>query len=345
MRGGEKPSEGAIEAELANSSCDASFADSFLGDEWASKLVCKLIGYPHKQTLDLRGNNIRAEGAKALADCLRTNRSLTSVCLEWNNIGLLNYGVNALAESLQANISLTKIDLRNNRISAEGGYALARAVKVNRTLTSIDLRWNDIGIQAGAAFIESLRLNQAIKECFLSGNNLGKHQLAEVEVAIRSAATPPLPPPSLPVSVGAGAGHSNNSNNSYNTEDNHRQGDSSVMLGIGAVGELREQMIERGRSLASDETIIEFEEREIEMLGSHKKALKALRQELELSARRVNELEQEMRQKGARVGELERQLTAETVLRESNGKLLKTVLCMSIVYAHVHHVHLVYGVW
>jgi Ran GTPase-activating protein (RanGAP) involved in mRNA processing and transport len=172
MRGGEQPSEGSIEIELAGKSPTASFADSFLGDEWCTKLVTKLVGYPHKQILDLRGNNIRGEGAKALADCLRTNRHLTSVCLEWNNVGLLNYGVNALAQSLESNVSITKLDLRNNRISAEGGYALARAIKVNRTLTTIDLRWNDIGPQAGAAFIEALRSNQAIMECRLSGNKI-----------------------------------------------------------------------------------------------------------------------------------------------------------------------------
>jgi predicted RNase H-like nuclease (RuvC/YqgF family) len=88
---------------------------------------------------------------------------------------------------------------------------------------------------------------------------------------------------------------------------------------------MRQQMAERGRSLAGDETLNDCEEREMDMLERHTKETKRLRQELELSARRVNELEQERRQKETRVGELERQLAAETALRESSGERLKTV--------------------
>lgn len=57
--------------------------------------------------LDLRNNQIDHNAAQELALALRTNSTLQTLNLNWNNIGLT--GGRALSESLQQNHSLSKV--------------------------------------------------------------------------------------------------------------------------------------------------------------------------------------------------------------------------------------------
>jgi Ran GTPase-activating protein (RanGAP) involved in mRNA processing and transport len=86
-------------------------------------------------SLDLRGNGIKAEGAKAIAEMLMQNTSIlryssqnvaTSTLtklrlnLEWNSVGLWDLGVKAISDALLVNSTLVELDLRNNRIGPQG---------------------------------------------------------------------------------------------------------------------------------------------------------------------------------------------------------------------------------
>ena len=90
-----------------------------LGDKSAI-IITKLIADNKALTsLVLSNNNIRAEGAKALADALAS-------------------GTTALK------LYLKSLDLRNNYLGPQGGEALGAALAVHTALTSPDLKGQDI---------------------------------------------------------------------------------------------------------------------------------------------------------------------------------------------------------
>lgn len=124
---------------------------------------------------DLRGNDIRSAGAKAIADMLGSNTTIRSLSLEWNSLGLQD-GIGWIADALKLNKTLAhvrasvpaavarlpcadsdvcrvsskradrvvrlhvcahQLDLRNNKIGPEGGVAIAKALLTNSTVTSL----------------------------------------------------------------------------------------------------------------------------------------------------------------------------------------------------------------
>ncbi|KAG0046352.1 hypothetical protein BGZ83_008494, partial [Gryganskiella cystojenkinii] len=82
-------------------------------------------------------------GTQALAEALKTNSTLTTLCLQSNSIG--DKGAQALTESLLTNSTLTTLDLRHNSIGPSGAQALAEALKTNLTLTLLNLSNNTMG--------------------------------------------------------------------------------------------------------------------------------------------------------------------------------------------------------
>ena len=71
--------------------------------------------------------DLRLEGAKAVAELVSVNPSLTSINLRSNELGAA--GAAALAPGLAANGSLTKIDVSWNCLGDEGEAALSKAVE------------------------------------------------------------------------------------------------------------------------------------------------------------------------------------------------------------------------
>jgi len=58
-------------------------------------------------TLKLDGNDIEAEGARRLAECLKTNDTITFVDLKWNLISV--EGTRYLAQALEHNTTLVRM--------------------------------------------------------------------------------------------------------------------------------------------------------------------------------------------------------------------------------------------
>jgi hypothetical protein len=124
-----------------------------------------LIPLQSLRSLDLRGNHIGHEGAKALSSLV----NLTSLDLRKNRIGnegakvlsslisliSLNLNANSIrnegARALSSLVNLTSLDLRKNRIDVDGAKALSSLVN----LTSLSLGSNDIGAD-GAKALSSL---------------------------------------------------------------------------------------------------------------------------------------------------------------------------------------------
>ncbi|KAG9473589.1 hypothetical protein GDO78_004077 [Eleutherodactylus coqui] len=134
--------------------------------------------------LDLKGNNLRGDGAEALGKLLRHNTSIISLTLEWNNLGMWEDGFSLLCDGLGCNQTLQRLDLRNNQINHKGAEELSTALKQNLTLRELDLRWNNIGLLGGRALLDCLQSNKAIMKMELSGNNIPSDILKAIEQAI-----------------------------------------------------------------------------------------------------------------------------------------------------------------
>ncbi|CAM9904207.1 unnamed protein product, partial [Choristocarpus tenellus] len=151
---------------------DANFAKAFVGDE-VCRLICDVLcRNTSKTNIFLDRNCIGADGAAALANMLKVNRTVRTLSLEWNGIGTSLQGVESLARALQVNCSLTSLVLCNNKITAQGAYVLAQALRGNCTLKELDLRWNEIGNSGARALRDSLDVNIAISTIKLSGNKV-----------------------------------------------------------------------------------------------------------------------------------------------------------------------------
>jgi GTPase SAR1 family protein/Leucine-rich repeat (LRR) protein len=119
----------------------------------------KLLALTGLTSLDIPGNRIDAEGAKAIAASLT---GLASLNLERNNIGAA--GAKAIAASLKG---LTLLDLRQNNIGAAGARALAASLT---RLASLNLWSNNIGDEGARAIAAALT---GLSSLELSNNNIG----------------------------------------------------------------------------------------------------------------------------------------------------------------------------
>ncbi|CAF1127706.1 unnamed protein product [Adineta steineri] len=111
-------------------------------------------------TLNLRGNNISAIGAKYLGHAIQNNTTLTTLNLDINSIG--DEGVQHLALALQNNTTLTTLSLQINNIRAEGAHYLAIALQCNQTLTTLNLQNNCILEEGARYLINALRSNNTL---------------------------------------------------------------------------------------------------------------------------------------------------------------------------------------
>ncbi|XP_068269597.1 leucine-rich repeat-containing protein 45 isoform X2 [Nyctibius grandis] len=166
----------------------APFAEVALGDcglseEGVKLLLHGLCSNTTVKSLDLKGNNLRTVGAEALGTLLRQNKSIRSLVLEWNSLGMWEEGFSFFCQALGANNCLQRLDLRNNQINHQGAGELAMALKQNSSLQELDLRWNNIGLLGGRALLNCLHSNKTLKRLELAGNNVPSDILKGVEQA------------------------------------------------------------------------------------------------------------------------------------------------------------------
>ncbi|KAI6075831.1 Leucine-rich repeat-containing protein 45 [Aix galericulata] len=77
-------------------------------------------------------------GAEALGKLLRQNKSIRSLILEWNSLGVWEEGFSFFCQGLGANNFLQRLDLRNNQINHHGAGELAMALKRNASLQELE---------------------------------------------------------------------------------------------------------------------------------------------------------------------------------------------------------------
>ena len=160
-----------------------SHSDACLGDSGTRDLCASLVLHANLTSLDLRGCQIHAAGAAALAALLqhRDAPPLATLSLEWNSIGTTDAGPKALAAALAQSLSLTSLDLRNNHLGPTAVAAIADGISRSAALRSIDLRWNAAGASGGLALEEALCGNHTMLRVQLSGNRVPPECLGRIE--------------------------------------------------------------------------------------------------------------------------------------------------------------------
>mmetsp|Transcript_67224 Transcript_67224/g.156043 ORF Transcript_67224/g.156043 Transcript_67224/m.156043 type:complete len:433 (-) Transcript_67224:146-1444(-) len=171
--------------EASKDSTALSLAYASVGDEGCNSIARYMRENVMLKTIDLRGNNIRADGLVVLAHALRSGTNIVSVCLKWNHVGSHDRGIQALCDVLKGNNSISHLDLRNNKIGPEAGRFLAEMLKENSTVTHLDLSWNDLGVEGGKALLGGIQGNHSLIDCQLSGNRVAEDTLHAIAFILR----------------------------------------------------------------------------------------------------------------------------------------------------------------
>jgi Ran GTPase-activating protein (RanGAP) involved in mRNA processing and transport len=122
------------------------------------------------RSVDLSRNQIGVGAAKAIANALKVNKTLRSVDLSRNQLGV--GAAKAIANALKENTSLQSIYLYGNKIGVDGAKAIAEALKDNTCLQSMDLDKNEIGNEGAMAIAGTLKENASLRELYVGWNNI-----------------------------------------------------------------------------------------------------------------------------------------------------------------------------
>ena len=128
--------------------------------------------------LDLCGNQIRDQGASAIAEMLEHNRSLTRLDLRSNDIGV--DGASAIFFALAKNSTLTDLDLGvppvgggvRNRLGAKAVETLSSLLKSNRSLFHLSLHGTGMGVEGSRVFSQGFSFNTSLRRLDLGLNQL-----------------------------------------------------------------------------------------------------------------------------------------------------------------------------
>ncbi|KAG7390661.1 Leucine-rich repeat-containing protein 34 [Phytophthora pseudosyringae] len=162
-----------------------------LGDEAVRVLCAGLARNPQSglQLWDLEFKSLSADGASAVAELLKNNRSLTTVSLSRNQIG--DQGVRELAQGLSENAAsgVNELLLTDVGISGAGLDHLAALVeKENCSLTTMQLSFNGME-SASSAFFDALATNTSVTKLQLKECKLSDEHVAALAAALTQNAT------------------------------------------------------------------------------------------------------------------------------------------------------------
>ncbi|KAL3187575.1 hypothetical protein MRX96_025072 [Rhipicephalus microplus] len=108
----------------------------------------------------IRRMKLQANGAVAIAAALAENTTLVSLRIASNSIGPM--GARALAETLKTNSSLSVLDLRD-AIGTSGAVAFATTLKMNCKLEELHVCGNVISEEGIVAIAEAVMDNKSLK--------------------------------------------------------------------------------------------------------------------------------------------------------------------------------------
>ncbi|KJE97708.1 hypothetical protein CAOG_09128 [Capsaspora owczarzaki ATCC 30864] len=157
--------------QVKNASGQLNLERRQIGDEEAKAIAEALKVNKTLTYLDLHNNQIGDVGALAFAEALKVNKALAEIRLWANQIG--EVGAQAIAKALKANTTLGTLYLGENQLGDAGAQAIAEALQVNTTLPKLYLRENQIGDVGAQAIAEALKVNKTLTTLSLYQNQIG----------------------------------------------------------------------------------------------------------------------------------------------------------------------------
>eukprot|EP00435_Cladocopium_sp_Y103_P057887 s677_g20.t1 len=134
------------------------------------------LWFGREDKCDLHGRKMGDSGAKVVAEALKSS---TTVWLGLYDNEIREQGAEALAESFKSNGNLEKLYLQNNKIGGRGAEALAESLKNNGSLEWLCLDGNTIGDRGAEALAAGLLQNRSLRKLHLSefgSSLLGLHR-------------------------------------------------------------------------------------------------------------------------------------------------------------------------
>lgn len=151
----------------------------------AVALALSLEGNSTLEELNLGENNVREQGVVTLCQALnRRNVAMKVLRLDKNNIG--NHGAEAIGRALEGNAKFEVLSLGWNGIQCQGVMALYRALGTSVILREISLNGNNIGHQGVAALVRGLKTNSTLEKLHLCVNHRGIELLKKVHFFTQS---------------------------------------------------------------------------------------------------------------------------------------------------------------
>jgi Ran GTPase-activating protein (RanGAP) involved in mRNA processing and transport len=150
-------------------------------DEWREQLLCLNGNDPLCTELRVVVRAMGPNGARQLAEGLKTNTALTSLYIERSicddrDTPFGDEGVTYLAASLEHNQSLRKLILTGHTIGDSGAQKLAEALLRNKALRSLNLATNHIRIGGIRTLASTLEHNLTLTELVLARNQMRDHE-------------------------------------------------------------------------------------------------------------------------------------------------------------------------
>ncbi len=124
----------------------------FPGGRGLLRKLIGLIAWCNVTVLRLESCGLGEGGGLALAETLRLNSTVTSLCLAINRLG--EGGGRSLAETLRLNTTLTSLNLYGNDLGEGGGQTLAETLHLNTMVTSIDFSDNGMAEEVWSALYQ-----------------------------------------------------------------------------------------------------------------------------------------------------------------------------------------------
>ncbi|CAF1115778.1 unnamed protein product [Didymodactylos carnosus] len=127
---------------------------------------------------DLSDKDLSAEGARAVANALKINKTLTELYISNSNIS--NEGVASIAGALKISNTLTRLNIADNNILNEGATAIAHALTINKTLTRLSISKNNISNEGATSIADALKINKTWTDLYISDNNISNEGAASI---------------------------------------------------------------------------------------------------------------------------------------------------------------------
>jgi len=182
--------------QMTDETCEALVTEVLLSDECletlnirsnmlrddGAKALSKLVWHPTLRILNLKQNRIGYEVACELAKMLEDTSTLEVLNLRAQMPKLPSAAGIRIAEALNAAKTLRRIKLRRNKMDDKAALAFVEPLTTGNakdTLVELDLQQNTLTAEAGAALARLLHTNKVLEVVYVGGNKFTKDDVVK----------------------------------------------------------------------------------------------------------------------------------------------------------------------